>query len=604
MINEIETKLKDIIERLSTSIIVTVADEPVTPVTLTLEQSIGEHHQFNVTFNHTSIKKIVSTLFKKELKDNSESFFEDTSNYLQLIGKTLGIYITQGNDNNSYQFEGIICDIIQEREEGKHGLITIKGMSPTILLERGKRLDIFSNKNLKTIFQDIVSDIKQNLSFANEPIYNEEIDFLMQYQESDWEFLKRLSAITGETLFYTGCDLVFGKYKDFPKLKAIYDEEISKLEFGIKLIPNHFSRFQYLLKEDKFLNGGDASSTDKNSETESKATEGLLPQRPPCTQLSIPVESEASLNDFIKREKNSNNAQTIYVKGTAKTCIARIGRILSIEGLGTYRIIATKHMADESGKYTNEFEAIPEDVTFLPRPDIKMPIADSMLAKVIRNDDPDGFGRVIVEFPFAIDKTNNSWLRVMSPDAGSSGEVPKNRGMIFIPEVGDQVMVGFEFGDPNRPYVMGSMFHGKNSSGGGGNNATKSIFTRSGTQIVFNDGQKSIHISDPSGNTWDMDGNGTISVNAPSCFKVNSGASSLTMNASGEITISASTSVEIKVGEATTLSMKTSSIDVTSSQNTVTGTNTITGGDTTINQGNVTIEGKVVTIKGTPVNIN
>lgn len=571
-------------------------------VSLSLEQTLGEHHTFSVTLDYDKLKK---------------SFLSNPKEQMELIGKPLDIDLQQGADSgNAYEFRGIICDIIHEGQEGKHGFLIIEGMSPTILLERGKRLDIFSNMDLKTVFQEVTAGAGSGLSCVNQPVYTGQLDFLMQYQESDWEFLKRLSAITGETLLYTGRDLVFGEHKEFKEIEVTYDKEITRFQFGAKLIPNHFSHYQYLPEKDEALKQNAPASVENSNEYIDTASEGakeVTQKRPVYTPLAISVQDQGSLEEIVKREKISNASQTVYVKGTAKTCVARIGRLLTInmpidmigaKPLGTYRVVKVKHTIDQNNRYESEFEAVPASLKFLPVPEIKLPVAESILAKVIKNNDPKGLGRVVVEFPFAQDRVSNTWLRVMSPDAGSSGDVPQNRGLVFIPEVGDQVMVGFEFGDPNQPYVMGSMFHGKNGTGGGGSNATKSIFTRSGTQITFNDGQKSIHISDPSGNTWDMDGNGTISVNAPSCFKVNSGGSSLTMNASGEITISASTSVEIKVGETTTLSMKTSSIDVTSGQNTISGTNFITGGDTKIDKGNVTIEGTVVTIKGSPVNIN
>jgi uncharacterized protein involved in type VI secretion and phage assembly len=143
----------------------------------------------------------------------------------------------------------------------------------------------------------------------------------------------------------------------------------------------------------------------------------------------------------------------------------------------------------------------------------------------------------------------------MTPDAGSSDGVDKNRGMVFVPEAGDHVMVGFEFGDPNRPYVMGSLFHGKNAAGGGANNAVKSIITGSGIKIVFNDSAKSLHIEDPSGNTWDMDGNGNIAVNAPNNMTVSVGANmdvsvgkNISVSAGQDITVSAGQNVSESAG--------------------------------------------------------
>jgi uncharacterized protein involved in type VI secretion and phage assembly len=142
----------------------------------------------------------------------------------------------------------------------------------------------------------------------------------------------------------------------------------------------------------------------------------------------------------------------------------------------------------------------------------------------------------------------------MTPDAGSSDGVDKNRGMVFVPEAGDHVMVGFEFGDPNRPYVMGSLFHGKNAAGGGANNAVKSIITGSGIKIVFNDSAKSLHIEDPSGNTWDMDGNGNIAVNAPN--DINLQAKNINLSAEENVLVSARKNVTEIAGEVLSVQSK------------------------------------------------
>ena len=113
------------------------------------------------------------------------------------------------------------------------------------------------------------------------------------------------------------------------------------------------------------------------------------------------------------------------------------------------------------------------------------------------------------------------WLRVMTPDAGTSGEVATNRGMVFIPEVGDHVMLGFRYNDPNRPFVLGSLFNGTTGAGGQAQNHLKSIFTRGGSTITFNELETSILVKDPSGNTWFMDGNGNITTTAPETMSFN-----------------------------------------------------------------------------------
>lgn len=99
-------------------------------------------------------------------------------------------------------------------------------------------------------------------------------------------------------------------------------------------------------------------------------------------------------------------------------------------------------------------------------------------------------------------------------NAGVSDAV-KNRGWVFVPEVGDQVMVGYEHGNPDRPYVTGAMFHSASGKGGDENNKTKSIITRSGNAIVFDDETGSIVITDRTGKQLILlDGTDAITVMA------------------------------------------------------------------------------------------
>ena len=136
----------------------------------------------------------------------------------------------------------------------------------------------------------------------------------------------------------------------------------------------------------------------------------------------------------------------------------------------------------------------------------------------------------------------------MTPDAGTSGEVATNRGMVFIPEVGDHVMLGFRYNDPNRPFVMGSLFNGTIGAGGSTSNSIKSIYTRTGSTITFDEGASSILVKDPSGNTWFMDGKGNISVTAPNDITITAGAN-ITMTAGKNVSVSAGDDMDNSAGK-------------------------------------------------------
>lgn len=536
-------------EKIATNAFVYIEGNKIDYVTLSLDQSLGEHHRFTVLMDYDTMK---------------QEFMHNPLEHMKLIGRFLDIEIQQGKDNaNAYVFRGIIQDVSHQGQEGKHGYLVLSGNSPTIQLERGKRYDIFCNMTLQRVFDEVTDNIinkKDRLPCVNTPVYNGQVRFLMQYNESDWEFLRRLSAITGETLYYTGMDLVFGAHKDWQTTTVTYDKEITDFKFGTRLLSNNFVRYQYLAENDDTItrNAPDkVSDADEYVKSATERSRELTEKRPVVAPVGIPVDDIGALTELVSREKISNAAATVYVQGVAKTCAPRIGRLLTINmpgnmqgasDLGTYRIIKVKHIIDQNQRYHCEFEGMPADLKAMPAQDVKLPVAESIRATVIRNDDPQGQGRVRVEFPFAQDRASEVWLRVMTPNAGSSGQVPTNRGMVFVPEQGDQVMVGFEFGDPNQPYVMGSLFHGKNGTGGGGNNAVKSIFTRSGIQIVFNDDQKSLHIEDPSGNTWDMDGQGNIAVNAPNNMTITVGKN-MDVSVGDNMNVSVGKNISVNAGQ-------------------------------------------------------
>jgi phage baseplate assembly protein gpV len=112
--------------------------------------------------------------------------------------------------------------------------------------------------------------------------------------------------------------------------------------------------------------------------------------------------------------------------------------------------------------------------------------------------DPEKLGRVKVCFPRLPGKPESDWARVVQPAAGAG------RGFYWIPQVNDEVLVSFERGHPGRPFVLGSLWNGKDKpmeKGYSDLNSTIAIQTRSGHQIVLDDkeGEESITIGDKSG---------------------------------------------------------------------------------------------------------
>ncbi len=103
---------------------------------------------------------------------------------------------------------------------------------------------------------------------------------------------------------------------------------------------------------------------------------------------------------------------------------------------------------------------------------------------VTNNKDDEGLYRVKVKFPWLTEESEGDWAKVMSFMAG------KERGGFFLPEVGDEVLVAFEHGDINYPYVIGSLWNSEDKppeANSDGKNNIRKITSRSGHEIIFND---------------------------------------------------------------------------------------------------------------------
>jgi len=485
-----------------------VGNSRVNYVSLRIEQTYGDHHYFWIELDHETVSK---------------TFMDKPEEQIRQIGRMVSIEFRHGENSPSvYLFSGIITKVRMTGKDGKKGYIILEGASPTIMLERGRRMDVYSNVPLRNIFKKVVDGVYTDyLTCLNEPTYKTPIDFVMQYNETDWEFLKRLAWLYNENMFYSGRELLFGEYEEWEPVKLTYDYDISDIDFCSKMVENDSISYQYLPEQDNTLEQQSPTTIENSNkylETASQQNNVLTSEKPARNIIAANIGSRSEMNELSKRKKSRNAAQTIYVTGKTKTYQATIGRLITIlmpenfsnvGSLGTYRVVKSIHTIDERLHYSNQFEAVPAYLSTMPIQEPKMPQAESVVAQVISNEDPLNQGRVQVSFEFA-NQSSRIWMRVMSPNAGIADDKTKNRGFMFVPEQGDQVMIGFEYGDPNRPYVMGSMYHAKNGQGGQEKNHLKTIITRSGHTLEFDDAPESlgITIKDKKGNQFHLDSKG------------------------------------------------------------------------------------------------
>ena len=158
-------------------------------------------------------------------------------------------------------------------------------------------------------------------------------------------------------------------------------------------------------------------------------------------------------------------------------------------------------------------------------------------------NDPDGQGRVKVTLPWAPDNGGSryeAWARLATLMAGA------NRGSWFIPDVGDEVLVTFEAGDPRRPYVIGGLWNGSDSPpesmDGAGKNFKKVIRSRNGVKVTLDDtdGTETLVLETPGGQKVTLkDGPGAIELVDSNGNSVKLASSGVTIESSGKVSITA-----------------------------------------------------------------
>ena len=166
-------------------------------------------------------------------------------------------------------------------------------------------------------------------------------------------------------------------------------------------------------------------------------------------------------------------------------------------------------------------------------------------ASVLDNRDREDLARVFVRVPGVADA--GVWARVATMMAG------RNRGTMFIPDVGDEVLVVFERGDMRLPCVIGALWNGKDKPPLSSADAatTKMIRSRSGVTFRIDDKAASLIIETPAGQRITLqDGPGTVRIDDENGNSVTLATSGVTVNASAKVTVNAST-VEVNAGMIT-----------------------------------------------------
>ncbi len=598
-----------------------VKGQKIFPFTsLTINQQFNDHHYFELRVNGDVIEATNAVIINK-----SKDFLGE-----QITITFSTMYDTGYQDN---VFKGVITEISIANQAGTTGDLLFKGYSPTILMDSGEHNASYLAKNLSQIVKSTIGSIPGNvLSTSVSPANKSSIPYLVQYCESNFDFMLRLAADYGEWFFYDGTKFNFGKPSSSPTIELKYPHDISNLNLSVKMTPLNFENEGYYFKEDEKFSSTSSSQTVSGLDsfgTLAQNVSNKLFSTPVIATSLGPVENKGDLDDLVLAEKSSAAAEMVYLKASSDSPYVKLGTTVSVsankddkstEDFGKYIVTSVTHFTDHLGNYNNVFEAVPSTLKVMPNDYEEDPVAEPQLAVVKSVDDPDKQGKVQVQLMWQKDSDTTPFIRVMMPHAGMRDGNKKNRGFFFTPEVGDYVIVGFEEDDPDRPFVMGSVPSGKAiDTSMNSDNDAKAIRTRSGNTIYFYDKENSqtqqIRIETDEKNYISINvpnGKGAIQIYSTDTIELQSETSvtitskDINIKASGNIDMEANQNITIKAGQNLNMSgmqisaQGTSKFEAKGAQVSIAG-----DAQTEVKGAMLSLEGSAMTtIKGGIVQIN
>jgi type VI secretion system secreted protein VgrG len=517
-----------------------------------IHQAFNAHHTFELVLDQDALGKLAS---------------HDLYDYQDYVGRDLYIGFGERNtDDNAFQ--GIVTEVGLQQEEGAWGKLVLKGKSTSCLLDAGANYISYEKMALSDIVKYCVGyTTTARIHVKSNPYHTDEIAYMCQYGESGFDFLNRLSAEYGEWFFYDGKDLCFGRPGKQKNIELVYGSNLSAMNYAMQVLPVNAQQYSYKSIDDEILISELPSKVDGASsltQTALKRSDELY-AKPGKQPASIRINDKSELDAYVKVQKGKIAASTMLLTATGDSPKVLIGNLVTIklskktgtgyEDHGEYLVTKVSHFLTGTGAYKNTFEGIPSSNEIIPF-SVGKPVAQTQMALVTDNNDPKGMGRVRVQMLWQQDTDQKTdWIRVMTPDAGGTGEVSKNRGHVFVPEVDDQVLIGFRYNDPNRPFVLGSLFQGITGAGGKTDNNFKTIKTKSGHTLEFNDtqGAESITITDKNNNIITLDTNSSsITISAPESISIT--AKNIDLTAKENISMTAGTDISYSAKENITSS--------------------------------------------------
>lgn len=501
---------------------------------LKLSQKMADHHHFSFVWQYTGKAVINPADQAKALKSylGDEVIFT----FKSLTGLRL-------------MSKGIITELSSVDINGIAVGLHVSGVSHSIVIDDMKKSRTFKERSMDDIvlgiFAEGPGEFYQRDSIKS--TYLKEFQNLVQYNETSFDFLKRLATRYGQWFYFDGMRMQYGQTKN-SKTILVNGASLHSFKIQANMVSHKVSLMGYDYNSAANIQSA-AAKTSTGSKDSFAANVNYNQATVTNAELSngvytVNAQNKDDIDEMVKLQTASNDANSVYYSGISYFPIG-LGQVFTIQNQTVnHELVAIEviHHSQVHGNYSCEFKAIPADVAAPHYTNVDVfAKAETQPAQVKDNNDPQGLGRVKVQFYAASGNAVSEWIRMVQPHSGAG------KGFYFIPEIGEEVLVGFEGNNVQNPYIIGAQYNGQDKSGyADSQNNVKAIHTRSGHLLKFTE-DESIIISDKNGNEIQLDTvGGNINITATNTITMN--AANIVMNASENITNTAGVNITESAG--------------------------------------------------------
>jgi type VI secretion system secreted protein VgrG len=489
---------------------------------LEIEQALGDHHRLSLTFHRDPSKPL-------KLAD--------------FVSPPVTVTLTDDATKKTAQaFAGVTVSCEEQHQLQGGSFFVLTALSPSERFSRRHGVSRFADSSFGDIitrFNGVTVGAAPKVQRTSNYVQSGEDDlaFLLRFADDFQCFIRPKDK--GLEIRHGFDDkrhaLTFGK-----NLQAI-TSRIAALNPREKDAFYEFGKKEEVLLRDKTQNApmsGAAKLTDAVKQGAPALNGGKDPNILESTARATTI---GEFRDLLLRESERVLGAAVTVDGVSTNIELLIGDTVDIQAgsnfkldnpPGTLGLVKVTHLFDGQ-QYTNTFTATPwMNFNNALQPPRRV-LTGLVTAEVTSNEDPLNAGRIRVR-EVGINRDDEEahfFARLLTPFAGNG------RGIAFLPEIGDEVVLGFEEGDPERPYVVGSVWNGKDLCPGP---KPKRIVTKSGNQIVMDDAG-AIEIFTPGGTCMVQLSNGI------------DGTPRVTIHAEGDLFLEAKERIQLKCKELVAL---------------------------------------------------